>query len=79
MIDNGVGIYKKDLKRIFEQYVKVDPKSPGSGLGLAVVKSLVEAHGGTVIAESDGKNKGSTFRFTLPKNKKVHDRIMKTE
>ena len=79
VIDNGLGIYKKDLKRIFEQYVKVDSKSPGSGLGLAVVKSLVEAHGGTVIAESDGKNKGSTFRFTLPKNKKVHDRIMKTE
>ncbi|TET31491.1 MAG: PAS domain S-box protein [Candidatus Heimdallarchaeota archaeon] len=79
VIDNGVGIYKKDLKRIFEQYVKVDSKSPGSGLGLAVVKSLVEAHGGTVAAESEGKNKGSTFRFTLPKNKKVHDRIMKTE
>ena len=66
VIDNGVGIYKKDLKRIFEQYVKVDSKSPGSGLGLAVVKSLVEAHGGTVAAESEGKNKGSTFRFTLP-------------
>jgi len=79
VIDNGLGIYKKDLKRIFEQYVKVDAKSPGSGLGLAVVKSLVEAHGGTVLAESEGKNKGSTFKFTLPKNKKVHERIMKTK
>ncbi|MCK5157816.1 MAG: PAS domain S-box protein [Candidatus Heimdallarchaeota archaeon] len=79
VIDNGLGIYKKDLDRIFDQYVKVDPKSPGSGLGLAVVKSLVEAHGGTVLAESEGKNKGSTFRFTLPKNKKIHERIMKTK
>lgn len=79
VIDNGMGIYKKDLQRIFEQYVKVDPRSSGSGLGLAVVKSLVEAHGGSVIAESEGKNKGSTFKFTLPKNKKIFEKIIKTE
>ncbi|NHJ33527.1 MAG: PAS domain S-box protein, partial [Asgard group archaeon] len=79
VIDNGMGIYKKDLKRIFEQYVKVDPKSPGSGLGLAVVKSLVEAHGGTIVAESEGRNKGSTFRFTLPKNKKTYEKLIKAD
>jgi len=76
--DNGIGILKKDLKRIFEQYVKVDTRSPGSGLGLAVVKSLVEAHGGSVKAESDGKNKGSIFTFTIPKNKKIYDQLTKS-
>jgi signal transduction histidine kinase len=59
--------------------VKVDPKSPGSGLGLAVVKSLVEAHGGTIVAESEGRNKGSTFRFTLPKNKKTYEKLIKAD
>ena len=71
--DNGIGIAKKDINRIFDQYVKVDSKSSGSGLGLTVVKSLVEAHGGTVEAKSEGKNKGSTFTFTLPKNQKSFD------
>jgi PAS domain S-box-containing protein len=79
VIDNGMGISKKNLQRIFEQYVKVDPKSPGSGLGLAVVKSLVEAHGGAIIAESEGKSKGSTFKFTLPKNKKIFEQFIKTD
>jgi len=73
--DNGYGIAKKDLKRIFEQYVKLDPHSSGSGLGLSVVKSLVEAHGGTVRAESEGKNKGSTFIFTLPKDQKSYEKL----
>ncbi len=77
--DNGVGILKQDLKRIFEQYVKVDPKSPGSGLGLAVVESLVEAHGGSVIAESEGKNKGSVFTFTIPKDKKSFEQLTKSQ
>ncbi|MBK5112722.1 MAG: PAS domain S-box protein [Candidatus Heimdallarchaeota archaeon] len=79
VIDNGMGISKKDLQRIFEQYVKVDSKSLGSGLGLAVVKSLVEAHGGAIIAESEGKSKGSTFKFTLPKNKKIFEQFIKTD
>ncbi len=74
--DNGYGIHKKDLSIIFDQYVKIDPHSSGSGLGLSVVKSLVEAHGGTVRAESEGKNKGSTFIFTLPTNKGSYTKLM---
>jgi len=73
--DNGIGIAKKDLERIFNQYVKVNPKSPGSGLGLSVVKSIVEVHGGSVWAESKGNNKGSTFYFTLPKDKKTYQKF----
>lgn len=74
--DNGYGIPKKDLKRIFEQYVKLDPSTSGSGLGLTVVKSLVEAHGGTVTAYSEGENKGSTFTFTLPARKKIYEKLL---
>jgi PAS domain S-box-containing protein len=69
--DNGIGIKKKDLNRIFEQYVKINPSSPGSGLGLAVAKSIVEAHCGQINAKSDGIGKGSTLMFTLPSSKKV--------
>lgn len=74
--DNGIGLLKKDLKRIFEQYVKLDAYSTGSGLGLSVVKSLVEAHGGTIKAESEGKDKGSTFTFTLPTSKSVYQKLV---
>jgi len=73
--DNGVGIAKEDLGRVFEQYVKVNPSSSGSGLGLTVVKSLIEAHHGTVKAESEGENKGSTFTITLPYNKKAFKKL----
>ncbi|MEA2071069.1 MAG: PAS domain S-box protein [Asgard group archaeon] len=69
--DNGIGLKEEDLERIFEQYVKVDPESEGSGLGLTVVKSIIEEHGGSVRAFSEGLGKGSTFYFTLPKNKNI--------
>ncbi len=74
--DNGFGIAKKDLEIIFNQYVKTDPQSPGSGLGLSMVRSLVEAHGGTVRAKSEGKNKGSTFIFTLPTNEASYEKLI---
>ncbi len=75
IIDNGIGLKKEDLVRIFDQYVKVDPKSTGSGLGLSVVKTLVKAHYGTVKAESEGLGKGSTFKFTLPQSKKIYEEL----
>ena len=74
--DNGIGLLKKDLKSIFDQYVKLDTYSPGSGLGLTVVKSLVEAHGGTIKAESEGKDKGTTFTFTLPATKSIYQKLV---
>jgi len=65
--DNGIGIAPEYHERIFGLFNKLDPKSDGTGIGLALVKRIVEVHGGSVWLESDGvPGKGSTFYFTLP-------------
>jgi PAS domain S-box-containing protein len=65
--DNGIGIAPEYHERIFGLFNKLDPKSDGTGIGLALVKRIVEVHGGRVWLESDGvPGKGSTFYFTLP-------------
>jgi two-component system phosphate regulon sensor histidine kinase PhoR len=67
--DSGVGIPEEHLPQIFEKFHRVDNRATreiyGTGLGLYVSKSIVEAHGGTIWAESK-LGEGSTFRFTLP-------------
>jgi len=64
--DTGKGIPQEFLKSIFEQFFRIpdQDRQTGSGLGLAIVKEIVEAHGGTVNAEST-EGRGSTFIFTL--------------
>lgn len=68
--DDGIGISAKALPFIFEPFVQdvhaVGFNGAGLGIGLTVVRELVEAHGGTVIGLSDGDGKGSTFIVTLP-------------
>ncbi len=68
--DDGIGIPKEDLPRIFERFYRVDKgrskELGGTGLGLSIVKHVVQAHGGKVWAESQ-IGKGSTFYFTLPR------------
>jgi two-component system phosphate regulon sensor histidine kinase PhoR len=76
MRDDGIGIPKEDLPRIFERFYRVDKgrsqELGGTGLGLSIVKHLVQAHGGRVWVESQF-GKGSTFHFTLPRRSKPID------
>lgn len=69
VIDNGRGIAREDLDRIFEKFEQAGNKEPtdikGSGLGLSIVKSIVEMHGGKLWVESR-LGAGSKFTFTLP-------------
>jgi signal transduction histidine kinase len=67
--DNGRGIEEKDLERIFERFYRSGERIEGStGLGLSIVKELVDAHGGSVRAESGGIGEGSRFIIFLPGN-----------
>lgn len=64
--DNGLGIEPQFQKRIFGLFDKLNPTSEGTGIGLALVKRIVEVHGGKIWVESEGLGKGSTFCFTIP-------------
>lgn len=68
--DNGIGIDPGFLPFVFDRFRQADPSSTrqhsGLGLGLSICKQLVELHGGTIRASSDGTGKGSTFTIRLP-------------
>jgi signal transduction histidine kinase len=68
--DTGIGIDREFLPHVFERFRQHDSSTTreygGLGLGLALVRNLVEAHHGTVEARSEGKGKGATFTVTLP-------------
>ena len=64
--DNGLGIDPRYHRRIFELFEKLDPSTPGTGIGLALAKRVIEVHGGRIWVESEGQGQGSTFCFTLP-------------
>lgn len=71
--DTGIGISAAHLPHIFTRFYRVDPSRSraggGSGIGLTIAKYLVEAHGGKLWVESEGKNMGSTFTFRVPATK----------
>ncbi len=64
--DNGMGIDPRYLNRIFNLFEKLEPQIPGTGIGLPIVKRIIEMHGGKIWAESEGVGKGTTVKFTLP-------------
>ena len=68
--DTGAGIPREHLPHVFERFRQVDSSTTrahgGLGLGLAIVRHLVEAHGGTVSVESEGPHRGATFTVCLP-------------
>ena len=70
IVDNGIGLHADLVPNLFDLYVQAkrtsDRQGGGLGLGQALVKNLVEAHDGTVTAESEGRNRGSTFTVPLP-------------
>jgi signal transduction histidine kinase len=67
--DNGMGLEDQYREKIFGLFEKLNPTIEGTGIGLALVKRIIEAHGGEIWVESEGPGKGSTFHFTIPDNK----------
>jgi two-component system, OmpR family, sensor histidine kinase SenX3 len=69
--DRGVGIPRKQLKRIFNRFYRVQARGlrqiSGTGLGLYIVRSIAKAHGGRVFAQSEGEGRGATFTLELPR------------
>jgi len=66
--DNGIGIEPRYHENIFGLFNTLNKASDGTGVGLAIVRRIIEVHGGRVWVESKGKDKGSTFCFTIAKN-----------
>ncbi|HET9910282.1 MAG TPA: ATP-binding protein, partial [Anaerolineales bacterium] len=64
--DNGIGISPRYHERIFGLFNKLNPGAEGTGVGLAIVKRIIEVHGGRIWVESE-EGKGATFYFTLGK------------
>ncbi len=65
--DNGIGIDPRYHEKVFNLFERLDPEaSKGTGIGLALVKRIVELHGGRIWVESEGLGKGSTFCISLP-------------
>ena len=70
VIDSGVGIAPEHLPRLFERFYRADPSRSrddggGTGIGLAIARSIVEAHGGRITATSE-PGRGATFTFDVP-------------
>ncbi len=68
--DNGIGIEKRYHQKVFGLFDKLDAEGEGTGVGLALVKRVVELHGGKVWIESEGSGCGATFLVTLPSGRK---------
>ena len=67
--DNGPGIDPRYHERVFELFDRLDSTTPGTGIGLTIVKRIVEVHGGNVWVESDGITGGTAVCFTLPRSR----------
>ena len=75
IVDTGVGLTESDMEQLFKQFGKIerygqqmDVDIEGSGLGLFISKEIIDLHGGIIWAESEGRNKGATFKIKLFKD-----------
>jgi signal transduction histidine kinase len=66
--DEGVGLSAEEISKLFKPFpnIHIEGISHGSGLGLSVCKGIIELHGGEIWAESEGRGKGSMFKFKIP-------------
>jgi histidine kinase len=67
--DTGIGLAAGDLERVFERFYRVhgvDRPPGGSGIGLAIARAVARAHGGDLVAASEGPGRGTTFTLRLP-------------
>lgn len=77
--DNGSGIDSKYHDKVFGLFEKLDADAEGTGIGLALVKRIVEVHGGSICFASEGKGKGTTFYFTIDKAYFINNKYPKKE
>ena len=73
--DNGLGIREEDRKRLFEPFFQAQDNKPGTGIGLNIVKNIVDLHHGNISIESE-VGKGSTFSVILPVRQEVEDDVV---
>ncbi|HNS52278.1 MAG TPA: PAS domain S-box protein [Anaerolineae bacterium] len=64
--DDGCGILPENLERVFDRFFREDNATDGVGVGLAMCRTIIQAHGGRVWAESGGRGRGATLSFALP-------------
>ena len=70
--DNGIGIDPRYHRKIFGLFDQLSQQTEGTGIGLSIVKRIVEVHSGRVWVESEGVGKGSSFFFAIPKKPTVN-------
>ena len=73
--DNGMGLEKNQIKKIFKKFYQVGKSAKGSGLGLYIVQSIAKLHRGDIVAFSKGSGMGTTFRVSLKTNPKKLERV----
>ena len=71
--DNGMGIDERYYERVFKLFERLDPKISGTGIGLALVKRIIETHGGEIWIDSPAGSEGTRFCFTLPHSMEEQD------
>ena len=79
VIDNGSGMEESELERLFTPFERFHGSVEGSGLGLFMVKKIIESHQGTIIATSEGKGRGATFVVSFPLADKARLKAAETE